>query len=199
MELDYYVWEHSCQLLRRWIDEGRQVYPISVNISRVSLYNPNLVEDICELVKRYNIPTELFQLELTETAYASNPTQIWADMSKLQQKGFTILMDDFGSGYSSLNVLKDINVDVLKLDMKFLTNAADPVRSHVILKAVVHMAKDLDIPCIAEGVEQVSQADFLKKIGCEYVQGYLYAKPMPVKDYEALVDAGGHLDDLPSK
>ena len=199
MELDYYVWEHSCQLLRRWIDEGRQVYPISVNISRVSLYNPNLAEDICELVKRYNIPTELFQLELTETAYASNPTQIWADMSKLQQKGFTILMDDFGSGYSSLNVLKDINVDVLKLDMKFLTNAADPVRSHVILKAVVHMAKDLDIPCIAEGVEQVSQADFLRKIGCEYVQGYLYAKPMPVKDYEALVDAGGHLDDLPSK
>ena len=191
MELDYYVWEHSCQMLRRWLDEGRKVYPISVNISRVSLYNPNLAEDICELVKRYHIPTELFQLELTETAYASNPTQIWADMSKLQKKGFTILMDDFGSGYSSLNVLKDINVDVLKLDMKFLTNAADPVRSHVILKAVVHMAKDLDIPCIAEGVEQVSQAEFLKKVGCEYVQGYLYAKPMPVKDYEALVEAGG--------
>ena len=191
MELDYYVWEHSCQMLRRWLDEGRKVYPISVNISRVSLYNPNLAEDICELVERYHIPTELFQLELTETAYASNPTQIWADMSKLQKKGFTILMDDFGSGYSSLNVLKDINVDVLKLDMKFLTNAADPVRSHVILKAVVHMAKDLDIPCIAEGVEQISQAEFLKKVGCEYVQGYLYAKPMPVKDYEALVEAGG--------
>lgn len=191
MELDYYVWEHSCRMLRRWLDEGRKVYPVSVNISRVSLYNPNLAEDICELVERYHIPTELFQLELTETAYASNPTQIWSDMSKLQKKGFTILMDDFGSGYSSLNVLKDINVDVLKLDMKFLTNAADPVRSHVILKAVVHMAKDLDIPCIAEGVEQVSQAEFLKKVGCEYVQGYLYAKPMPVKDYEALVEAGG--------
>lgn len=191
MELDYYVWEHSCRMLRRWLDEGRKVYPVSVNISRVSLYNPNLAEDICELVERYHIPTELFQLELTETAYASNPTQIWADMSKLQKKGFTILMDDFGSGYSSLNVLKDINVDVLKLDMKFLTNATDPVRSHVILKAVVHMAKDLDIPCIAEGVEQVSQAEFLKKVGCEYVQGYLYAKPMPVKDYEALVEAGG--------
>ena len=191
MELDYYVWEHSCRMLRRWLDEGRKVYPVSVNISRVSLYNPNLAEDICKLVERYHIPTELFQLELTETAYASNPTQIWADMSKLQKKGFTILMDDFGSGYSSLNVLKDINVDVLKLDMKFLTNAADPVRSHVILKAVVHMAKDLDIPCIAEGVEQVSQAEFLKKVGCEYVQGYLYAKPMPVKDYEALVEAGG--------
>lgn len=191
MELDYYVWEHSCRMLRRWLDEGRKVYPVSVNISRVSLYNPNLAEDICKLVERYHIPTELFQLELTETAYASNPTQIWADMSKLQKKGFTILMDDFGSGYSSLNVLKDINVDVLKLDMKFLTNAADPVRSHVILKAVVHMAKDLDIPCIAEGVEQVSQAEFLKKVGCEYVQGYLYAKPMPVKDYEALVETGG--------
>lgn len=191
MELDYYVWEHSCRMLRRWLDEGRKVYPVSVNISRVSLYNPNLAEDICELVERYHIPTELFQLELTETAYASNPTQIWADMSKLQKKGFTILMDDFGSGYSSLNVLKDINVDVLKLDMKFLTDAADPVRSHVILKAVVHMAKDLDIPCIAEGVEQVSQAEFLKKVGCEYVQGYLYAKPMPVKDYEALVETGG--------
>ena len=199
MELDYYVWEHSCQMLRRWLDEGRKVYPISVNISRVSLYNPNLADDICNLVKRYNIPTELFQLELTETAYASNPTQIWADMSKLQQRGFTILMDDFGSGYSSLNVLKDINVDVLKLDMKFLTNAADPVRSHVILRAVVHMAKDLSIPCIAEGVEKVSQAEFLKDVGCEYVQGFLYAKPMPMKDYEALVEAGGLLKDLSQK
>lgn len=199
MELDYYVWEHSCQMLRRWLDEGRKVYPISVNISRVSLYNPNLADDICDLVKHYNIPTELFQLELTETAYASNPTQIWADMSKLKQRGFTILMDDFGSGYSSLNVLKDINVDVLKLDMKFLTNAADPVRSHVILRAVVHMAKDLSIPCIAEGVEKVSQAEFLKDVGCEYVQGFLYAKPMPVKDYEALVEAGGLLKDFSQK
>lgn len=199
MELDYYVWEHACQLLRRWLDEGQKVYPISVNISRVSLYNPNLTEDICELVTRYQIPRELFQLELTETAYANNPNQIWSDMSKLQKNGFTILMDDFGSGYSSLNVLKDINVDGLKLDMKFLTNSADPVRSHVILRAVVHMAKDLDIPCIAEGVEKINQAEFLKNVGCEYVQGYLYAKPMPVREYEELVRSGGQLQSAESE
>ena len=186
MKLDYYVWEHACQLLRRWLDEGKKPYPISVNISRVSLYNPHLVEDITGLVKKYAIPPRLLELELTETAYTSNPMQIQEAMSKLQSNGFYILMDDFGSGYSSLNVLKDIVVDVLKLDMKFMSHCKVEGRSENIIASIIRMAKWLHMPVTAEGVETKEQADFLKSIGCEYVQGFYFAKPMPIEEYEKL-------------
>lgn len=186
MELDYYVWEHTCRLLRRWIDEGRSPSPLSVNLSRVSLFNPNLVDCICGLVEKYNIPPELLQLELTETAYTSNPDVIKASMSELQKRGFCILMDDFGSGYSSLNVLKDIAVDVLKIDMRFMSKSDYPGRSENILASVVRMAKWLNMPVIAEGVEIQEQVSFLKSISCEYVQGFYFARPMPIEEYEKL-------------
>ncbi len=186
MKLDYYVWEHVCKLLRKWLNEGKKPYPISVNMSRVSLYNPNLVELICQLVVKYDIPPALLQLELTESAYTSNPVAIREAMSALQKNGFSILMDDFGSGYSSLNVLKDIAVDVLKIDMKFLADCDMPGRGENILASVIRMAKWLNMPVIAEGVEKREQVSFLRSIGCEYVQGYYYAKPMPVEEYEQL-------------
>lgn len=191
MKLDYYVWEHSCKLLRSWLDKGYKPMPISVNVSRVSVYNPKLVEMITELVDSYDIPPELFQLELTESAYTSNPYMIREAMKNLQEKGFTILMDDFGSGYSSLNVLKDIAVDVLKIDMKFMSDTEIPGRGENILASVVNMAKVLDMPVIAEGVEKESQVRFLKNIGCEYVQGFYYAKPMPSDEYERLAFSAG--------
>lgn len=184
MKLDYYVWEHACQLLRKWLDQGYKPLPVSVNVSRVSVYNPKLVDIICELVSKYQIPPELFELELTESAYTSNPVEIREAMAKLQKKGFTILMDDFGSGYSSLNVLKDIAVDILKIDMKFMDNTEIPGRGENILASVVRMAKWLEMPVIAEGVEKASQVEFLKSIGCEYVQGFYFARPMPVEEYE---------------
>ena len=180
MNLDVYVWEKSCQLLRKWLDEGQRVLPISVNISRVSLYNPRLVEVLCGLVDKYNIPPELFQLELTESAYTTNQSSIHNMMTTLQEKGFVIMMDDFGSGYSSLNILKDLKVDVLKIDMRFLSDTEEEARSENILAAVVRMAKWLNLPVIAEGVERKEQVLFLKGIGCEYVQGYYFARPMPV-------------------
>lgn len=186
MELDYYIWEHSCRLLRGWLDEGRKPLPISVNISRISLYNPRLVEEICELVEKYQIPPELFQLELTESAYTSDPVNIKDAMRQLQKRGFTILMDDFGSGYSSLNVLKDLAVDILKIDMKFMEKGEYPGRCENILASVVRMAKWLHMPVIAEGVETAEQVSFLQSIGCEFVQGYYFAKPMPPKEYEML-------------
>ena len=188
MKLDYYVWEKTCQLLRRWLDEGRNPYPISVNVSRVSLYNPRLAEVLGDLVKQYDIPPRLLQLELTESAYTTNQQSTKAIMSTLQQMGFCILMDDFGSGYSSLNVLKDIEVDVLKIDMKFLSNTENEARSENILAAVVRMAKWLNLPVIAEGVERKEQVLFLRSIGCEFVQGYYFAKPMPVEDFEKQVE-----------
>ena len=187
VKLDYFVWESTCKLLRRWMDEGRELRPLSVKISRVSLYNPRLVEQICELTEKYGIPRKLLQLELTESAYTQNQTAIRELMAKFRENGFTVLMDDFGSGYSSLNVLKDIVVDILKIDMKFLSDAEEKKRSEDILASVVEMSKKLNMPVIAEGVEKEEQVSFLKSIGCDYVQGYYFGKPMPVADYEKLV------------
>lgn len=185
-KLDYYVWEKTCQLIAKWLKEGRNPEPVSVNISRVSLYNPRLVEIICGLVEKYQISPRLLQLELTESAYTNNPQAIREMMEKFQKAGFSILMDDFGSGYSSLNVLKDIAVDILKIDMKFLSDTDKQGRSENILASVVRMAKWLNMPVVAEGVERREQVDFLRSIGCEYVQGYYFAKPMPVQEYEEL-------------
>jgi EAL domain-containing protein (putative c-di-GMP-specific phosphodiesterase class I)/DNA-binding response OmpR family regulator len=186
-KIDYYMWEKTCRLLRKWLDEGENPAPISVNVSRVNMYKPNLVGQITELVKKYDIPPRLLNLEVTESAYMDNPDVMSKTVLALRRAGFVVMMDDFGSGYSSLNTLKDIPIDILKIDMKFLSGGADEGRKECIMASVVHMAGWLEIPVIMEGVETESQVDFLKSIGCGYVQGFYYAKPMPVADYEALV------------
>jgi EAL domain-containing protein (putative c-di-GMP-specific phosphodiesterase class I)/DNA-binding response OmpR family regulator len=186
-KVDYYMWEHVCALLRKWLDEGLDPAPISVNMSRVNLYNPNLVELLTGLVKKYRLPARLLNLELTESAYMENPEVMEKMIRRLQAAGFTIFMDDFGSGYSSLNTLKNIPVDVLKIDMAFLAGNTAMGRNECILAAVIRMAGWLEIPVVMEGVETQRQVEFLKSVGCGYVQGYYYAKPMPVADYEALV------------
>lgn len=186
-KVDYYMWESACQLLHRWIKEGKSVAPISVNMSRVNLHNPNLVQLLTDLIAKYQVPPHLLNLELTESAYMDNPTVMEKTVLALQDAGFTIMMDDFGSGYSSLNTLKNIPVNVLKIDMKFLSGDSDTVRNKCILTSVIRMAGWLAIPVIMEGVETRKQVEFLKSIGCGYVQGYYFAKPMPVADYESLV------------
>ena len=186
-QLDYYVREHTCILLRKWIDLGLNPYPVSVNISRVNMYNPRLVEIISSLTKKYNLPNSILNLELTESAYMDNPDTMIKIVMALQKKGFVVMMDDFGSGYSSLNTLKDIPVDYLKVDMKFLQTGKSNGRSEKILVSVVKMAKLLDLPVIVEGVETEEQKDFLESISCEYVQGYYFARPMPPKDYEEIL------------
>lgn len=186
--LDHYVWEVICKYLRKWIDEGIKPHPISVNISRVDLYNPQIVEFIIGLVDKYNLPHELFQLELTETAYMDNPHIMKQVVSGLKENGFTVMMDDFGSGYSSLSVLKEIEVDVLKIDMRFFdSTGANDGRSENIIASVVRMAKWLGMPAVAEGVEKAEQVNFLGSVGCEYVQGFYFARPMPIDEYEKLV------------
>ena len=165
----------------------------------MSLYNPKLVDVICGLVKKYDIPPELLQLELTESAYTSNPKAIKDTMEQFQARGFSVLMDDFGSGYSSLNVLKDIAVDVLKIDMKFLSGTDEGGRSENILGSVVRMAKWLNMPVVAEGVERKEQVTFLRSIGCEFIQGFYFAKPMPVEDYEKLVHTSPVFEDDETK
>ncbi|MEG0863161.1 MAG: EAL domain-containing protein [Clostridia bacterium] len=185
-QLDHYVWEQACKCLHDWILQGYTPYPISVNVSRVNIYNPNLVTMLRELVDRYELEPALLQLELTESAYTDNPAAMKKAMSQLQSHGFTIMMDDFGSGYSSLALLKDIMIDVLKIDMRFLSISEFPGRGENIIASVIRMAKWLGIPVIAEGAETGEQVDFLRSVGCDYVQGYYYARPMPVKEYEQL-------------
>lgn len=193
--LDYYIWEQVCMLLRKWMDEGIMPRPISVNVSRVNLYNPKFVEMLCTLTEKYRLPRNLLQLELTESAYTDNPQIIKEAMSQLHEKGFTVLMDDFGSGYSSLNTLKDIQVDILKIDMKFFEKSEIRGRGENITASVVRMAKWLHMPTIAEGVEEKEQVDFLRGIGCEFVQGYYFAKPMPVEEYERIARENGVFED----
>jgi len=185
--VDCYMWEHACRLIRKWIDAGLDPAPISVNVSRVNLFKPNLVGQLCELMMKYNVPPRLMQLELTESAYMENPLIMGQIVKALQSRGFAILMDDFGSGYSSLNTLKDIHVDVLKIDMKFLAEESEIARSRSILASIILMAGRLNMPVIMEGVETAEQVSFLQSIGCNYVQGYYFAKPMPVPEYEALI------------
>jgi len=186
-KIDYYMWEKICQLLRKWIDEGNEPTPISVNVLRVNMYNPNLVSLLTGLVKKYDVPPELMNLEMTESAYMDDPDTMRRVITELQENGFIIMMDDFGSGYSSLNTLKDIPIDMLKIDMKFLAGNAEQGRKECIMTSMVHMAGWLETPVIMEGVETLAQVNFLKSIGCGYVQGYYYAKPMSVADYEQLI------------
>lgn len=189
MQLDAYMWEQACKLLRRWIDQGvsRLPVPISTNISRVSIYNPNLCQTLIELVRRYQLPPGLLELEITESAYADNPTLLMNVIQDLRSNGFRVSMDDFGSGYSSLNMLKDIPVDLLKLDMRFLAGRDVMGRGGSILTSVVRMARWLCLPVVAEGVETAEQANYLRSIGCMVAQGYHYYRPMPVEDFEELM------------
>lgn len=183
-KLDYYVWEKTCQHIHEWIENGKIVFPVSVNISRISLCNPQLPTLLTELVEKYRIPNYLFQLEITESAYMTDPERMENTIEALHEAGFVILMDDFGSGYSSLNTLKRIKVDVLKVDMKFLPVMDETERGEIILASVIKMAKWLGMSVVVEGVETRRQRDFLEGAGCDSVQGYYYSRPIPQKEYE---------------
>lgn len=187
--LDHFVWEESCVLLRRWLDEGRKIVPLSVNVSRVDIFDEGLCDDLTALIEKYELTRDMLRLEITETAYSDQPEQFLGAVGRLRNEGFLVEMDDFGSGYSSLNILKNCPIDVLKLDMGFLSdNEGESARGGNIIASVVRMARLLSLPIIAEGVETQQQADFLHSIGCDVMQGYLFAKPMPVNEFEAIMN-----------
>ena len=186
-EVDKFIWEESCRYLRKWLDEGREVHPISVNVSRIDLYTPKLVQHLVNLREKYQLPSQYLELEITESAYTEDPEQIITITRQLREAGFVILMDDFGTGYSSLNMLKDIQIDVLKLDMGFLKSSDYSAKGGNILTAILKMAESLKMQTIAEGVETKEQVEFLKSIGCRYVQGFYYSKPLPVGEFEKLI------------
>ena len=186
--LDLYVFEQVCVFVRKCMDKGLPLVPVSSNFSRYDIFQPDFVDKLEIIRKRHGVPTELLRVEITESAVVGGSEQANEIVRQLHECGYIVEMDDFGSGYSSLNVLKDIELDLIKLDMMFLVEKSDSNRGGMILSSVVRMAKWLGLPVIAEGVETIEQADFLKSIGCEYIQGYFYSRPLPESQYVDMLE-----------
>ena len=184
--LDQHVWEYVCAQLRDWKEKGYALLPVSVNVSRADVFQENLVETFLELTKKYGIDPVYLHLEITESAYAENAEQIISAVEELRKHGFIVEMDDFGSGYSSLNILSEIKVDILKLDMKFIRNEIAKPAARSILNDVINMAHRMNLRVVAEGVETREQMKRLQAVGCDYVQGFFFAKPMPAAEFEEL-------------
>ncbi|RGY99686.1 EAL domain-containing protein [Clostridium sp. AM58-1XD] len=193
--LDIYVWDTVCSHVRRWIDRGRRPIPVSINVSRVDIYTLDIVECLRGLVKKYDLEPRLIEVEITESAYSEEYQIISGVIENLRKAGFLVLMDDFGSGYSSLNMLKDVNVDVLKIDMKFLNMTEQSAGKGVgILETITSMARFMGLKLIAEGVETKEQMDFLVNMGCLYGQGYYLHRPMPIDMCEAILEDESNID-----
>lgn len=187
-QLDRYVWEKVCQWLKGWIDQGYSPVPISINVSRIDIYAMDVPKYIFSLLEKYQIPEHLIKIEITESAYTENNNRISHAVNTFRNRGLVVMMDDFGCGYSSLNMLKNIPVDVLKLDMRFLQfKEEERQKSANILESIVNMAGLLHLPIIVEGVENESQEKFVQKLGCRYIQGFYYYKPLPIKKFEELL------------
>lgn len=184
-DIDQYIWETACKQLQKWKNEGREDLYISVNISPRDFYFLNIYQTFTNLVNKYEIDPQNIKLEITETAIVMDFKRQMELISRLRQNGFIVEMDDFGSGYSSLNMLKDLHVDILKIDMAFLKKANDEERSKKILEMVIGLSKHLNMPVITEGVETAEQVQFLSEMGCDMFQGYFFAKPMSVEEFEA--------------
>lgn len=182
--IDMFVLEEVCSKLKEWIDTGIQPIRISINLSRVDIYNPNLINMMMVIIDKYKVPIEYISLEITETSYTENSKQLIAVVKKLKEIGFNIEMDDFGSGYSSLNMLEELPIDILKLDIKFLETSSKTKNNIGILNFVVGLGRWLDLSLIVEGVETIEQVNYLKSIGYIYGQGYYFAKPMPKDDFD---------------
>lgn len=196
-EVDLYVLNQVCELIEMWIKEGIPPICISVNLSRVHLYERDLVKRLTEVVNMHQVPPEYIEFELTESAFYDETESLLRVMSEIKAAGFRLSMDDFGSGYSSLNLLRRLPVDVLKLDKGFLEDCdeeSDETRGKRIVMHVISMAKDLKMEVLAEGVETSDQKDFLQNAKCDMIQGYYYARPMPIKEFELLYkgQSGSH-------
>lgn len=188
VKIDFYVFEQVCRMLRDWLDHAMPVVPISVNFSRLHIYNDDFVKQLLDITEKYGLSPGLLEIELTESALIDNDDLILTRMNELRDAGFSISIDDFGTGYSSLNLLRTLPVDVIKLDKRFFTHEDDNDRETTIISSIIAMSEKLGITVVAEGVELRAQADFLRNIGYRIiVQGFLYAKPMPEDAFEELL------------
>ena len=182
--LDLYVWHKVCSAMQRWRQMGGADIPVAVNVSRMDIYHGDLPSLFTELVKDYGLEPKNLHLEITESAYISDSRQLLLVVEQLRKTGFVVEMDAFGSGYSSLNMLSELPVDVLKLDLKFLRTGTDAGRRHRIMQAVIDLAHTLHLLVIAEGVETKEESLLLEEMGCQYAQGYYYGRPVPENEFE---------------
>lgn len=188
VRLDRFVWEETCRLQRKRLDAGKPVVPISVNLSRLNFYSLDLPEFLANLLEKYKLDPWMLKLEVTESAYTDNQLQLLDMISTFKGLGFSVLMDDFGSGYSSLNMLKDMPLDTLKVDMAFIRELEKSKRVAVILKFIVALASELGMSVVVEGVETQAQADYVASLGDVSIQGYFFSRPLPIPEYEKLLD-----------
>ncbi len=185
--LDFYVFRSVCKSIREWLDRGMEPVRISVNFSKIHLHNSNIVEDILEVMDDFDVEPKYIEIELTERTDSQDFDVMYDFVKKMKENGISVSIDDFGTGYSSLNLLKDLDVDVIKLDKSFLddiTSATEASKDKIVVKNIVKMVKELDMDIIAEGVETKVQAEFLKKIKCNVIQGFLFDRPLPIELFE---------------
>ena len=187
-KLDFYMLERVCLMLKERMEKNEELVPISVNFSRVHIYDSGFPETVREIVKKSGVPERYIEIELTESAFFNETDALNDAVNRLHKYGFSVAIDDFGSGYSSLNMLKDVSVDVLKIDMRFLEGFERGGKVGTVVTSVVRMAKWLGIPVVAEGVETKEQVEFLRSLGCDMVQGYFFARPIARGDFEKLLN-----------
>ena len=181
-KIDHYMLEHVARDQKAWLDEGKKCVPVSVNVSRAHFIEDDLAEQIRDIVDNAGAPRDLIEIELTESAFFDDKNALITTIMKLKEYGFAVSMDDFGSGYSSLNSLKEMPLDVLKLDADFFRND-DGERGRIVVAEAINLAKKLSMRTVAEGVEDKDQVDFLAEEGCDLIQGFFFARPMPKEEY----------------
>lgn len=182
-KLDLYVLEETCKLISKWIKKGKEMLRISVNVSRQHLNDKSFLEKYELICNKYNVPTYLIDLELTESIFLENPESIDV-IDDIHSKGFKCSIDDFGFGYSSLGILKAFKVDIIKLDRSFFVSRNNIDRGKIVIESIIELSKRLGMKVIAEGIEELEQVEFLKNIGCDYIQGYVFSKPLLISEFE---------------
>ncbi len=184
LQLDDYMLESVAHLQAAWAEQGKELVPISVNVSRAHFAEDNLAEHICSIVDKFKVPHKYIELELTESAFFDDKAVLLTTVRKLKDFGFKVSMDDFGAGYSSLNSLKELPLDIIKLDAEFFRSVDDINRSNLIVGQTISLAKKLGMEIVAEGIETREQVDFLAKQDCDLIQGFYFSKPLPVAEFE---------------
>ena len=183
-KLDMFVLKEVCKLQAKWREKDFKNIPVSINESRQHLKNKNHTNEIKQIIKEFDADPTLIELEMTETTVVEDIMLAKKAAESVKEMGFIVSMDDFGTGYSAFNILKDIEIDILKIDKSFFFNLEDNKRAQIIIEAIVRMCKKLNIKTVAEGIETKGQVEFLKKIQCDIIQGYYFSEPIPVEEFE---------------
>ena len=184
VDLDFYVLSFVLKLIRSWIDKGIEPVPISFNLSRLHFYNEQLVEHICELANRYDVPTKYVEIEVTESVFFEEEKLIIAKVEKLREYGFKVSVDDFGAGYSSLNLIGILPVDIIKLDRVFVKDSLKTKRGNDVIKGLIKILNEIELDIVCEGVETPEEEKIISDYGCKEIQGFLYDRPIPVTEFE---------------